>query len=212
MGRDHLVLNSSSFFVGIGGGSAAGKTTLAKYVAGALGESAALIALDRYYKDGARLDHLTHGARNFDAPEAFDWTLLHTHLDALAAGRDIDAPLYDFTKHVRRGGTSVIAPRPVLIIEGIHALSDGALRDRLDLKVFLDTPPVLCFIRRLRRDIAERGRDVASVTAQYLEHVRPMYEAHIRPARVHADLVVSGQDCKAGAAQVLAAITARKSA
>jgi uridine kinase len=196
--------------VGIGGGSASGKTTLARHVVAALPGRASLLALDQYYRDGAGVAPEERLARNYDAPEAFEWLLLLRHLDDLAAGREINAPCYDYARHMRRPDTLLVPASPIVVIEGIHVLSDPALRARLSLKVFVETPLDLCLARRLARDTAERGRSTESVIEQYMSQVRPMHFAHVLPGRTHADLVVSGEDLAGSAALVAAAVRTRQ--
>lgn len=173
------------FVVGIGGGTASGKTTLARQLAAEL--DATLISHDRYYLDVP--DPRSH---NFDHPDALDTPLLVEHLDALRTGAPAELPVYDFAHHRRRPEVHRVQPEAVVIVEGILVLADPALCDRFDLRVYVQAPDDLRFIRRLRRDVAERGRTVESVILQYLASVRPMHEAHVAPSASRAHLVLDG--------------------
>lgn len=173
------------FIVGIAGGTASGKTTLANRLAAELG--AALISHDRYYRDAPEPHR-----HNFDHPEALETELLVRHLDALHAGQAVDLPVYDFALHQRRPEVDRVDPQPFIIVEGILVLADTRLCDRFDLRVYVQAPDDLRFIRRLERDVAERGRTVGSVIHQYLATVRPMHEAHVSPSRKRAQVVLDG--------------------
>ena len=178
--------------VGIAGGTGSGKTTLAAALAESLRGEAAVIAHDWYYRDQAHLPFEERLRTNYDHPDALETELLLADLDQLRAGVDIDAPQYDFTRHLRAPETRRIDPCPIVIVEGLHVLGEAALRDMLDLGVFIDAPADLRFIRRLQRDLAERGRTVENVVGQYLGQTRPMHEAFVEPSRVHADIVLDG--------------------
>lgn len=179
--------------VGIAGGSGSGKTTITSALMEALGEQAALIQHDWYYRDQANVPEAERARVNYDHPEAQETSLLVEHVAALRAGAPIAAPQYDFATHTRIGATVSVTPKPVIVVEGINTLSDPALRVFFDLTVFVDTPADIRFIRRLQRDVVERGRTVDSVVAQYLGQVRPMHEAFVEPCRLSADLVLSGE-------------------
>lgn len=173
------------FIVGIAGGTASGKTTLATRLAVELG--ATLISHDRYYRDAPEPHR-----HNFDHPEALETELLVQHLDALHAGEAVDLPVYDFALHQRRSEVDRVDPQPLMIVEGILVLADARLCDRFDLRVYVQAPDDLRFIRRLERDVAERGRTVGSVIHQYLATVRPMHEAHVAPSLERAQVVLDG--------------------
>ena len=179
--------------VGIAGGSGSGKTTITAALMAALGDRAALLQHDWYYRDQAGVPPSRREAVDYDHPDAQETALLVAHLEALKAGRPAAAPQYDFATHTRAAGTVHVAPKPVIVVEGINALADPGLRAHFDLTVFVDAPADIRFIRRLQRDIAERARTVESVVAQYLEQVRPMYEAYVAPSKAHAHLVLSGE-------------------
>lgn len=178
--------------VGIAGGSASGKTSLARALAERLGERCVLLVHDRYYKslpDHLRDDPLAH---NFDTPESLDTELLVHDLDRLREGRPAEVPRYDFANHARAGGHDEVEPRPFILVEGILALASPELCDRMDYKVFVDAPPDVRLIRRIRRDMARRGRDVHQIMEQYERTVRPMHLRFVDPSRARADLVVDG--------------------
>ncbi len=179
--------------IGIVGGSGSGKTTLARSVCANLGaEHAVRIEHDAYYHDLSHMEPPERAVVNFDHPRALDNARLGDDLDALRAGRAVPELRYCFATHTRKDVVSLIDPHPVVVVEGILLFSVDVLRPRFDLRVFVDTPPDMRFLRRLRRDVAERGRTVESVCSQYLDTVRPMHEEFVEPAKEVADLVVSG--------------------
>jgi uridine kinase len=177
--------------IGMAGGSGSGKTTIAEAVVAAVGRDlVSLIQHDAYYRD---LTHLTPDERtrvNFDHPDSLETELLVTHLKALRGGRAIDRPTYDFSQHTRSPETVRIEPEQVVIVEGILVLADPDLRDVMDLRIYVDTDPDLRVLRRLRRDIVERGRSVESVLDQYLATVRPMHLQFVESSKRYADLIV----------------------
>lgn len=180
--------HKAPFVVGIAGGSASGKSTLAQAAEGLLGERCLRIAHDRYYHSVRD----PSGETNFDHPEALDTHSLTQDLDQLREGRAVQLPLYDFASHQRLPQTERHTSRPILLVEGILVLAVPELRLRLDLKVFVTTPPDVRLIRRLRRDVAERGRSMGDVLEQYERSVRPMHEQFVAPSQEHADLVLDG--------------------
>ena len=195
--------------VGIAGGTGSGKSTLARAVIQAMPDRAALIELDWYYRDISHLSESERNQTNFDDPGAIEFDLLTAHLDRLLAGQAVDAPVYDFSRHLRTQEVRPVDPRPVLLIEGLHALSYAPLRDRMLIRVFVDAPPDLRLVRRLQRDLLERGRSVDSVLTQYQEQVRPMHQAWVEPSRRHATMVISGESAAEDmAASLIAAINA----
>jgi uridine kinase len=179
-----------SILIGIAGGSASGKTTVVDRLVEHLGaDLVSVIQHDRYYRDVPALpDERT--ARNYDHPDALETDLLVSHLMALRAGRAVHAPTYDFAHHRRRPALHRIEPRPAIVVEGILVLAEPRLVSVMDLKVFVDTPEAIRFARRLQRDVAERGRNAASVAAQYAATVHPMHHRFVEPSRVHADIVI----------------------
>lgn len=175
--------------VGIAGGSGCGKTTIVNRIAEAIPDHS-LVAQDNYYKSAEYLTNRTITGFNFDHPDAFDSDLLLGHLQALKAGRSIAMPQYDFVHHRRRPETMTVEPRKLVIFEGIMILVDRRIRDLIDLKLYVDTPDDIRFIRRLQRDISERGRTVDSVIEQYTEKVRPGHYEFVEPTKVYADLII----------------------
>lgn len=177
--------------VGIAGGTASGKTTVARKLHEALETSGvSFIDQDSYYRD---LGHLTHEERrevNFDHPDAFDTDLLVAHLKALKTGQAIDKPVYDFVESTRTARTTPVVPAELILIEGILVLHMEPVRKELDVRIFVETEDDVRIIRRLTRDIKERGRDFDHVISQYFRHVRPMHMAFIEPSKRWADIVV----------------------
>lgn len=181
----------TSTVIGVAGGSGSGKTTVAQRLLDVLGSSrACVIEHDRYYREHRDLTFEERCALNFDHPHALDTALLLEQIRALKAGRAIDAPVYDFSRHARYPHTDCIEPRPTVILEGILVLADASLRELLDVKVFVDTDADVRFIRRLARDTGERGRTVQSVIDQYIATVRPMHLEFVEPSKRYADLIV----------------------
>ena len=188
-------MSVSPIFIGIAGASASGKSLLAgtiyEELRNTIGSHAiSIIKEDSYYQEQSDLTFEERTAINYDHPNAFDHDLLIRHMDQLHSGRDVDIPIYDYTVHNRAEETRPLSPVPVIIIEGILILHDKAIRKRLDAKVFMDTPLDVCLLRRLRRDISERGRTVDSVIEQYKRTVRPMFLEFIEPTKQFADIIV----------------------
>lgn len=179
--------------VGLAGGSGSGKTTTAATILGRIGaDRVAHINQDRYNRD---LVHLTHAQlihHNFDRPSAIDTELLIEHVRTLKRGRPAELPVYDFVRHRRSTAVDRLEARPLVLVEGILTLAIPELRELLDLRLFVDTDADLRFIRRLRRDLAERGRTVDEVITQYLETVRPMHQELVEPSKRWADLIIPG--------------------
>lgn len=177
--------------IGIAGGTGSGKTTIAQAMAEEIGTDAAeLILYDSYYRDQSHLSPAQRAAVNYDHPDALETELLIEHLRALLRGEAVDKPLYDFTTHNRKAETERVEPKPVIIVEGLLVLADSELRGLLDLKIFIDTDPDLRIMRRLGRDITERGRTMEAVFEQYLKTVRPMHLRFVEPSRAQADIVI----------------------
>jgi len=176
--------------IGVVGGSGSGKTTVARAILESSGSEAAFLDQDGYYKD---LAHLTLEERrqvNFDHPDSLDNDLLVTHLEALAAGEAIDKPTYDFPAHTRAAATVRVAAAPIVIVDGILLFSDARLRALFDIKVFVDVADDIRFIRRMLRDVTERGRTVDDVVRQYLATVRPMHLEFVEPSKRWADVII----------------------
>lgn len=179
------------FVIGVAGGSGSGKSTVTREVLASIGpEMAAVVMQDDYYLDQSALSFDARCNTNYDHPQAFDWPLMMQQVQTLCRGEPIEMPLYDFTLHNRSAKTITVRPSPVIVIEGLFALYNAELRKLMSLKVFVDTAADVRFIRRLQRDISERGRSTESVIHQYLETVRPMHKQFIEPTKRHADLIL----------------------
>ena len=179
------------FLIGVAGGTSSGKTTIAQRLADILGnEHLGLIRLDAYYLRRTGQPMEERAAVNYDHPDAFDWDLMSEHLDELLAGRPAPIPVYDYAIHDRTDDIDWVQPCPVIVIEGILVLWAAELRNKFDLRIFVDTPADLRLIRRLRRDVAERGRTPDSVMDQYMATVRPSHEDFIEPSRAYADVII----------------------
>jgi uridine kinase len=186
-----MVASMRPFVVGIAGGSGSGKTTIAQKLATTLGdEHVVLIEQDCYYRDLSRLSFEERTRVNFDHPESLELELLVEHLDALRALTAIDKPRYDFENHLRSLESDRIEPRPIVVVEGILVLADDRLRERMDLKLFVDTDADIRVMRRIRRDLEQRGRSFAQVRSQYYQSVRPMHLAFVEPSKRHADIII----------------------
>lgn len=177
--------------IGVAGGTGSGKTTVAKAITDSFVESqCAYLDFDAYYRDLSHLPFEERVVVNFDAPDALEAELLCEHLDQLREGRAIAKPEYNFAKHVRKKTTTELQPAPILVLEGIHVLSVPEVRERLNVRMFVDTDADLRVLRRIRRDIEERGRTLEDVEAQYISSVRPMHQQHVEPSRRFADIVI----------------------
>lgn len=177
--------------IGICGGTGSGKTTVANRILESVSASeVAFIQQDSYYRNLKDLPLDYRQAVNFDHPDALDNDLLVHHVKKLKAGGSVELPLYDFKTHTRLNETLLIEPKPIVIIEGILIFTDPRLLEQMDIKVFVDTPDDIRFIRRLRRDIAERGRTIDSVIEQYLGTVRPMHMQFVEPSKRYADVII----------------------
>lgn len=181
---------SPPLIIGVVGGSGSGKTTVARALVDAADVGAAFLDQDAYYKD---LAHLTLDERrqvNFDHPDSLDNDLMVEQLEALAAGRAIDKPTYDFAAHTRAAATVRIDPAPIVVVDGILLFVEPRLRDLFDIKVFVDVADDIRFIRRMERDVQERGRTVDDVIRQYLATVRPMHLEFVEPSKRWADVII----------------------
>jgi uridine kinase len=177
--------------IGICGGTGSGKTTVAnKILESVSAADVAFLQQDSYYRNRAELPLDYRRQVNFDHPGAIDNDLLIAHLRALKAGQAVELPLYDFKNHVRLQETQRMEPKLIIILEGILIFAEQRMLDEMDIKVFVDTPDDIRFIRRLRRDVAERGRTVESVIEQYLETVRPMHMQFVEPSKRVADVII----------------------
>ena len=183
-------MNNDILVIGIAGGTGSGKTTLMKNLIERFEGSVTVLSHDNYYR---RNDHLTYEERcqiNYDEPAALETDLMARHLDALRHGETIQCPVYDFTQHNRSDKTIEISPKSVIIVEGILIFEDQALRDLMDIKIFVDTDADVRLCRRIKRDVNKRGRSLESVLTQYQQTVKPMHEKYVEPSKKFANLVV----------------------
>ncbi|NOU52210.1 uridine kinase [Pseudoalteromonas sp. JBTF-M23] len=182
--------------IAIAGASASGKSLFTQTIYNELvneleSGAIAIIEEDAYYKDQSHLPFEHRTQTNYDHPDAFEHDLLRTHLEQLRKGNAVEVPTYDYAQHTRSDTTRTVTPAKILIIEGILLLSDPALSEEFDIKVFIDTPLDICLLRRMQRDIEQRGRSLPSVVEQYQATVRPMFYQFIEPSKHNADLVVT---------------------
>ena len=199
----------SRFIIGVAGGSGSGKSTVTEHIVGAIGaDKVAVIIQDNYYVD---LGHLTPEQRrkvNFDHPDSFDWELMLKQIDDLSNGVPIEMPTYDYSRDTRRSETITVLPAPIIVIEGLFALLDASMRKYMALRIFVDTADDIRFIRRLQRDIVERGRSTESVIKQYLESVRPMHRQFIEPSKRNAHIIIPHGANKAALEMLVARVRA----
>jgi len=182
---------SRPLIVGIAGGTGSGKTTVAQKLAAAMPAGRCVtLEHDAYYRDQAHLSLEERATINYDHPASLESALLAEHLAALRAGRAIDVPIYDFATHTRRSDTRRVDAAPVVIVEGILVFAEPALREQMDVKIFVDTDPDIRLMRRIRRDLEQRGRTFQSIRDQYYATVRPMHIEHVEPTKRWADLIV----------------------
>jgi uridine kinase len=176
--------------IAVAGGSGSGKTTVARAIDEAVHRESVLIEQDAYYKDLGHLPLEERKKVNFDHPDAFDTELMIAQLQLLVSGQAIDRPTYDYPAHTRAAATEHVAPRDVILVEGILLFADARLRQLFDVKVFVDVADDVRFIRRLQRDVVERGRTMESVIQQYLTTVRPMHLEFVEPSKRYADIIL----------------------
>jgi uridine kinase len=182
---------SSPIVIGVAGGSGSGKTTVVRRIVDSLGaDHVTVLEHDRYYHARDDLRFEERAALNYDHPDSLDTDLMVQHLRALRAGQPAELPLYDFTRYTRQARSDTVLPRRAIIVEGILIFTDAALRQLMDIKVFVDTDDDTRFIRRLQRDLSERGRTVQSVIDQYLSTVKPMHLEFVEPSKRYADIIV----------------------
>ena len=178
--------------IGIAGGSASGKTSVARKLVKNFDDdkTVAIIRQDDYYRDQSYMPFQERLKTNYDHPDAFDNELLIRQIDELASGKSVEKPTYDYVNHTRSTITEVVHPSDVLILEGLFVLEDEEIRKRLDMKIFIDTDADIRFIRRLKRDVRDRGRTIESVCDQYMNTVRVMHEAFVEPSKRKADVII----------------------
>lgn len=176
--------------IGIAGGTGSGKTTLVAKIAEKMSQEVLVISQDSYYKDNAHLSYEERCTINFDHPNALDFELLFQHLNALKKGQNIEQPVYSFIEHTRMKETLTISPKKVILLEGILVLANSNVRSLMDAKIFVDADSDERLIRRLKRDVAERGRTVTEVLDRYQNTMKPMHEAFIEPSKSYANLII----------------------
>ena len=180
------------YIIGIAGGSGSGKSTFAQRIKDAFPDQVSLISCDNYYLPHDELTLEERANLNYDAPYSLEFDLMVRHLEALKNGQAVQCPVYDFTQHTRSDAVTEIAPRPIILIDGILIFHDPALRACMDLKIYVETDADERILRRARRDMRERGRDLDSVIQQYLATVKPMHNAYVEPTKVFADIILNG--------------------
>jgi len=177
--------------IGISGSSGSGKTLITNTIINSIGnDKVSVIQEDSYYKDLSDIPFNDRTGKNFDHPEAFEHALLTLNLKDLKKGKPIQIPIYDYKTHTRTPNTNTILPKKVILLEGILILNDPDIRELLDIKVYVDAMPDICFIRRLQRDINERGRTIDSIINQYMQTVRPMFFKYVEPSKKYADIII----------------------
>ncbi len=177
--------------IGIAGGSGSGKTTVLQRIIREFGaDPIAVLDHDAYYHDLSHLSPEERAQFNFDHPDALETDLMRTHLDRLVEGKAVEKPVYDFTSHTRSDDTETVEPRPVIIIEGILVLAESLLEERMDIKIYVDAADDIRLMRRIRRDIQERGRSIEGILRQYERTVRPMHLEFVEPSKRAADIII----------------------
>lgn len=187
-----MVLLNKPIIIGVAGGSASGKTSLSKKLYSTFEKTSSVIIIneDDYYKDQSNIPLEERTKTNYDHPFAFDHDLLIEHLNMLINGFEIKKPTYDYTVHNRSDIYQIVMPSDVIILEGLFVLENKTLREMMDIKLFVDTPSDVRFIRRLVRDLKERGRSLDSIINQYLKVVRVMHDEYVEPSKKYADLII----------------------
>lgn len=177
--------------IGLAGGSGSGKTTVLEHIIDVFGsDHIAVLDHDAYYRDLSHWPREERATFNFDHPNALETDLMRRHLDRLLDGHPIEKPIYDFTNHTRREETKTVAPRPVVLLEGLLVLAESALVEKMDIKIYVDADDDIRLLRRIRRDIQERERSIESVLRQYEETVRPMHLEFVEPSKREADIII----------------------
>jgi uridine kinase len=177
--------------IGIAGGTGAGKTTVIRQISRHIGkENIVVLEHDSYYRDLKHLSPKERDNQNFDHPSALETDLMIQHIEALKAGREVEVPVYDFTRHVRKEETRKIKPKKLILVDGILIFSEQELREHMDIKIFVDTDDDVRLIRRIRRDIVERDRSLEGVLNQYEKYVRPMHLEFVEPSKRYADIII----------------------
>jgi len=183
--------SDSTVVFGVAGGTASGKTTVADTILETVGASrVAYLPHDAYYRNMSHLPLEERAQLNYDHPNSLETELLVRHIEKLLAGEAVDVPVYDFTEHRRTKNTIRVVPSPIILVEGILIFTDSRLRELMDIKIYVDTDPDVRFIRRMVRDLEERGRSLDSIIKQYLETVRPMHLEFVEPSKRYADIII----------------------
>lgn len=197
------------FIIGVAGGSGSGKSTVTMQIIKSTGkENVTVFIQDNYYKDLSHMTPKERDAVNFDDPNALDWELMNEQFNQLAKGNSIESPIYDFTTHTRKKERETITPAKIIVVEGLFALYDKKMTDQMQLKIFVDTDSDIRFMRRLKRDIEERGRTLDSVYTQYLKSVRPMYKKFIAPTKSCSHIIIPHGSNKAALEMIISRINA----
>jgi len=181
---------SNMLIIGIAGGTASGKSTITRLISEKFGDNVTIIRHDNYYRAQDDMPLEDRAKQNYDAPEAFETDLMAEHIQLLRQGFSIDCPVYDYSIHTRSTQTTKIAPSKVLIIDGILILAEPKLRELMDIKIFVDTDADIRILRRIQRDMEERGRTLQSVIDQYVSTVKPMHEMYVEPSKKYADIII----------------------
>ncbi len=185
------ILPKRGLLIGIAGGTGSGKTSVAQKILEGIGsEDIAIIEQDSYYHDLSHVPEYALQHHNFDHPEAFDHELLLEHMRILLAGGTVQLPIYDYSRHCRTGKFRPVGPHSIIVLEGILILYDAALRDLMDIKIYVDTADDIRLLRRLRRDVRDRGRTMEMVLEQYQATVRPMHQQFVEPSKRYADMII----------------------
>ncbi len=196
-----------TFIIGVAGGSGSGKSTVTEQIINVVGsKNVAVLLQDNYYLDRSHLSTEERNQLNFDHPDAFDWSLMKQQLNDLYNGLNINVPAYDFTTHTRKKDIEVLLPAKVIIIEGIFALFDEDMCSKMSLRIFVDTASDIRLMRRIRRDIVERGRTIDSVLTQYSQFVRPMYRRFVEPTKRKAHIIIPHGSNKAALEMIISRI------
>lgn len=181
-----------AFVIGIAGGSGSGKSTFAQRLKARFPEDIALVSCDNYYLARHDMPLAQRKLQNYDSPEAFEFDLMIRQITELKQGRDVLCPVYDFTQHDRSDRVLPIEAKPVVLIDGILIFTEPQLRDLMDMKIYVETDADERILRRVRRDMVERGRDLDGIIAQYLATVKPMHNAYVEPTKAYADIIING--------------------
>lgn len=199
------------FVIGVAGGSGSGKTTVVRHIIDRVGPlNLTLIQHDSYYRDMQELPFAERVKQNFDHPASLETDLMVSHLKSLLNGRNVDIPVYDFSAHVRAEYVLKATPRPVILVDGILIFFEKELRDLMDMRIFVDTDADVRLLRRLKRDLIERGRTIESVIDQYESFVRPMHLEFVEPTKRYADIIIPNGGENVAALDMLDALITRK--